>query len=126
MIETERTLKKTGKTSRERRFFISSLGVDPKKALRVAVSHWDIENPLHWTLDMVFDEDHSLARFGHAAENLAIMRHFAFDMIRCDKVTDGPVRFAECFSGQQSANSNQQKGLKRPLTLAAERWLLAA
>ena len=89
MIETERTLKKTGETSRARRFFISSLGVDPKKALRIAVSHWDIENPLHWTLDMVFDEDHSRAHSEHAAENLAIMRHFAFDMIRCDKVTDG-------------------------------------
>ena len=74
----------------------------------VAVSHWDIENPLHWTLDMVFDEDHSRARFGHAAENLAIMRHFAFDMICCDKVMDGPVRFAECFSVQQPAISSQQ------------------
>ena len=89
MIETERTVKKTGKTSKERRFFISSLPVDPKKALHVAVQHWDVENPLHWTLDMVFDEDHSRARSGYAAENLAIVRHIAFDMIRLDKVTEG-------------------------------------
>ena len=32
----------------------SSLAVDPEQALRLAVSHLDIENPLHWTLDMVF------------------------------------------------------------------------
>lgn len=89
MIETERTIKKTGKTSRERRFFITSLGVNPKRSLRLAVQHWSIENPLHWTLDMVFDEDHSRARSEYAAENLAIMRHLAFNMIRLDKVTKG-------------------------------------
>ena len=47
------------------------------------------ENPLHWTLDMVFDEDHSRARSGFAAENLAILRHLEFNLIRRDKVTEG-------------------------------------
>ena len=89
MIESERTIRKTGNTTTERRFFISSLPVNPKKALHVAVQHWDVENPLHWTLDMVFDEDHSRARAGYAAENLAIMRHIVYDMIRMDKVTKG-------------------------------------
>lgn len=72
-----------------RRRRTSSLPVDPEKALRVAVQHWDVENPLHWTLDMVFDEDHSRARSGYAAENLAIVRHVAFNMIRLDRVTAG-------------------------------------
>ena len=67
----------------------SPLPVDPEKALHVAVQHWDVENPLHWTLDMVFDEDHSRARSEYAPENLAIVRHFAFNMIRRDKVTTG-------------------------------------
>ena len=39
MIESERTIKKTGNTTTERRFFISSLPVNPKKALHVAVQH---------------------------------------------------------------------------------------
>lgn len=108
MIETERMVKKTGETSTERRFFISSLPVDPEKALRVAVRHWDVENPLHWTLDMVFDEDHSRARSEHAAENLAIMRHFAYDMIRCDKVTKGGM-----------------SRRKKSMTWSAEKLLLA-
>ena len=38
---------------------------------------------------MVFDEDHSRARSEYAPENLAIVRHFAFNMIRRDKVTTG-------------------------------------
>jgi len=41
---------------------------------------------------MVFDEDHSRARAGFAAENLAIMRHVAFDMIRLDGGTQGGIK----------------------------------
>ena len=89
MVDTECLKQKTGETTKDRRFFISSLPVDPKRALELAVSHWDIENPLHWTLDMVFDEDHSRARSGFAAENLAILRHLEFNLIRRDKVTEG-------------------------------------
>ena len=89
MIDTECLKQKTGETTKDRRFFISSLPVNPKRALELAVSHWDIENPLHWTLDMVFDEDHSRASSGFAAENLAILRHLEFNLIRRDKVTEG-------------------------------------
>lgn len=91
MIESERTIKKTGTTSVERRFFISSLAVNPEKTLKIAVQHWEIENSLHWTLDMVFDEDYSRARSDYAAENLAILRHIAFNMIRLDKGTKGGI-----------------------------------
>ena len=49
-------------------------------------------DPLHWTLDMVFDEDHSRTRSRYAAENLAVMRHIVFDMIRRDKVTSGGIK----------------------------------
>ena len=91
MIETETTNLKTGEVTQDRRYFISSLDVDPAKALRVAVGHWSIENPLHWTLDMVFDEDHSRVRTGYGAENLAIMRHFAFDVIRLARNVTGGI-----------------------------------
>ena len=91
-IETETTKTSTGKTTTDVRYFISSLGVDPAKALHTAVEHWDIENPLHWTLDMVMDEDHSRARAGYAAENLAIVRHIAFDLLRLDGGTSGGIK----------------------------------
>jgi len=38
------------------------------------------------------DEDHSRARAGFAAENLAVMRHFIFDFVRRDKVTEGGIK----------------------------------
>ena len=91
MIETETTDLKTGDVTHDKRYFISSLDVDPEKALKVAVGHWSIENPLHWTLDMAFDEDHSRVRTGYAAENLAIMRHFAFDLLRLARNVTGGI-----------------------------------
>ena len=41
-----------------------------------------IENRLHWVLDVVMDEDRSRARKGHAPENLARLRRFALDLLR--------------------------------------------
>ena len=32
-----------------------------KRLLQVTRSHWSIENQMHWVLDVVFDEDGSLA-----------------------------------------------------------------
>lgn len=89
MVATRTKDTKTGETTESTRYFISSLPADAKRALGISRRHWDVENPLHWTLDMVFDEDHSRARGGFSAENLAIMRHFCFDMIRRDKGTHG-------------------------------------
>ncbi len=89
MVETETFHQRTGETTRDVRHFISSLPVDPERALRLARGHWDVENPLHWTLDVVFDEDHSRARGGFSAENIGIVRHIGFNMIRRDKGTEG-------------------------------------
>ena len=91
MIETTTFRPKTQKTSNDVRYFISSLDVNPEQALRIARGHWDVENPLHWTLDMVFDEDHSRARGGFSPENLAIMRHAAFNMMRKTDYAQGGI-----------------------------------
>ena len=47
------------KTSTERRFFISNLSADAKQIALAVRAHWLIENALHWTLDVVFNEDNS-------------------------------------------------------------------
>ena len=71
---------------------ISSPDVDPERALQAARSHRDVENPLHWVLDMIFDEDHSRARSGFSAENLAIMRHMAYNATRKSEATKGGMK----------------------------------
>ena len=47
-----------------------------------SVTTGGVENSLHWVLDVAFNEDQSRARVGHAAENLAIVRRFALNLLR--------------------------------------------
>jgi predicted transposase YbfD/YdcC len=49
---------------------------------RVVRSHWGIENGLHWVLDVVFREDDSRVRAGHAGANLAMLRRVAVSLLR--------------------------------------------
>ena len=80
----------TKETTRETRFFISSLPVDPKRALEAIRAHWGIE-AMHWTLDMDFDEDRSRARTEDIAENLAMLRHVVINVLRLDKSLFGGI-----------------------------------
>jgi predicted transposase YbfD/YdcC len=83
LVEATREI--NGKQSVERRYYMSSLGVDAETFARAVRGHWSIENQLHWVLDVVFGEDQSRARTAHAAENLAAMRRLAVNLLRRDK-----------------------------------------
>ena len=64
------------------RYYITSTTASAQ-VLAIAIrGHWLIENQLHWTLDVVFDEDRSRLRKGHGAKNMAVVRHFAINLIR--------------------------------------------
>ena len=52
------------------------------EAAEAVRGHWSIENQLHWVLDVVFAEDQSRLRKGHGAQNMAIVRHFAINLVR--------------------------------------------
>jgi predicted transposase YbfD/YdcC len=74
------------KTSRETRYFISSLdATDPKRLGYIVRAHWGIENNLHWVLDTAFQEDDQRTRLGNSAANMAILRHIALNLIKSDK-----------------------------------------
>lgn len=44
--------------------------------------HWKIETSLHWCLDIAFREDESRIRKGNGAENFAILRHIALNLLK--------------------------------------------
>ena len=90
MVESVVYDKSTGKTTSETRFFISSLPVDPERALEAIRAHWGVE-AMHWILDMDFDEDRSRARREDLAENLAMLRHVVINVLRLDKSVFGGI-----------------------------------
>lgn len=70
-----------GKIEQERRYFLSSAPLDVATFAATVRDHWHIENRLHWVLDVVFREDQSRLRRGHGARNMAIVRHFALNLL---------------------------------------------
>lgn len=84
VIASERTIK--DKTTREHRFYISSIPADAAQLNRAVRQHWRVENSLHWCMDVAFGDDQMRARTGNAAHNFAVMRHFALNLIRLDPV----------------------------------------
>lgn len=85
MVQATRQDATTGAGSKEQRYYISSRALDAEQAARAVRAHWLIENQLHWVLDMTFGEDACTVRTQHAAHNLAVIRHFAFNLLRRGK-----------------------------------------
>jgi predicted transposase YbfD/YdcC len=80
-IEAERTTA-GGKTTIETRYVALSRRLHPRKMLEVVRTHWTVENQLHWTLDVVFNEDDARSRKDYAPENLAVIRRLALNILR--------------------------------------------
>ena len=78
---TRNTITKSGVTTTETRYFISSLPVNVKEIARAIRGHWMVES-YHWHLDVTFreDSDHTLNK--HVAYNLNIMRKLALNVLK--------------------------------------------
>jgi predicted transposase YbfD/YdcC len=84
MVESTREI--LDQASMERRYYISSLpgttDNDAKRLNRVIRTHWEIENRVHWVLDVAMGEDTNRTRSGDSAQNLALIRKLALNLLR--------------------------------------------
>jgi predicted transposase YbfD/YdcC len=80
-IEAER-IGANGKGLTATRYVAASRLLAPAKLLAITRAHWSIENQLHWTLDVVFDEDDARTRKDYGPENLAVIRRWAQNILR--------------------------------------------
>jgi len=78
--------------SSEKRYYISSLEPNSKKLAHTIRSHWEIENRLHWCLDVTFGEDASRTRKDHAPENLNIIRKMTMNVLRLSPIKRSIVK----------------------------------
>ena len=82
LVEVERRSfnQKTQEESIEKRYFITNLPRGEVARIAYAIrSQWVVENGLHWTLDVVFDEDRSRKR-KPAAWNTAELERILFGL----------------------------------------------
>lgn len=80
MVEAERH--ENGNISIEQRYYISSFHSHVEEFARAVRGHWGIENGQHWVLDVAFREDEQRIRIDNAAENAAILRRMALNLLK--------------------------------------------
>ena len=80
MVESE--VERAGTTSIARRYYLASTERDATSFAHAVRAHWEIENRLHWVLDVVFPDDLARLRTGHGPENMATVRHMAVNLVR--------------------------------------------
>lgn len=102
MVESQREVM-GGKTTLERRYFISSLAANAQASLRAVRGHWAIENSLHWVLDIAFREDECRIRAANSAANVAVLRHISLNLLKQEKSCKRGIKTKRLKSGWDEA-----------------------
>lgn len=78
VVRSERTVKKTGVTTLESRYYLSSAAPDdypPSQWLKLIRGHWGgVEVRNHWRRDALMGEDRSRSRNPNLLANMALIR----------------------------------------------------
>ena len=82
VVQVNREREVAGKNTTSTHYYLTSHRGSAKELAGLIRGHWGIENGLHWVLDVVFGEDDSRKRAGHAGANLAMIRKVAVSLLR--------------------------------------------
>ncbi len=70
------------KTTTETAYYLLSAALPPERFHQVVRQHWNVENRLHWRLDVIMNEDRDRTRLGNGPQNPAVLRHMALNAIQ--------------------------------------------
>lgn len=91
-VESHRIDNNSGANSIERRYYLTSHEPNAEKLQKMIRQHWAIENSCHWVLDVVWDEDASRIRNANAAQNVALLRKMALNLLKADTTVKDTIR----------------------------------
>lgn len=99
VIERIRQTKNDSNPHRESFYYISNKIMDADKWLVAIRNHWQVENSLHWVLDVTFSEDSSQVHNRNGAENLSILRRIALNILKKDTTHKVSIRAKRKITG---------------------------
>jgi len=109
VVQSERTIK--GKTSKEERLYIGSIPAQARRFAHAVRSHWEVENRLHWCLDVCLNDDQARTRVRNSARNLATVRRMVLNILRLDKSRKGGIKARRMLAGTSDRYREQLLGL---------------
>jgi hypothetical protein len=84
-IQSRRTTKRTGQSSLETRYYLSSQDPEERSLeswIELIRGHWaGVENRNHWRRDVLWQEDRTPSRNPHVVGSLALLRSAALHLI---------------------------------------------
>lgn len=90
-------------TTVQDRYYIASLEGNARQSLWAVRTHWEIENCVHWVLDIAFREDDSRVRKGNGAQNLAILRQIALNLLKHERTAKCGIKARRLKAGWDDA-----------------------
>ncbi len=85
MVRSQRTIKQTGQTTTQSRYYLSSAPAPdhtPRQWLEWIRGHWaGVENRNHWRRDALLGEDHSRSRHPTLRANVALIRNVLLQVL---------------------------------------------
>ncbi len=91
-MESERCFKASGKTEKSVRYYISSKPGNASFYQQNIRRHWEIENKLHWSLDIDFQEDDDRKRNKNSAQNFSLANKVALNILKNDQTKNISIR----------------------------------
>ena len=91
LVQVEAERRGGDTVTRDTRYYLSSLPPNAAALGQAVRHHWQVENRLHWVLDVAFREDDSRVRVGDGAQNFAVLRHLALNLLRQEAAGRGSI-----------------------------------